>query len=188
MGSPDLTGEALSVHRGTPVYHYLFAVVVAAVGGLLGIIGAVIGEFQAGGLILLPLVAAPIIEEAMKPAGVYIALLRWPNALSSRLFTALLAALGGLVFGLIEAVVYVTIYISDPPEWFVTYRFTLPLALHATTSFIFGLGITIGLIDWAAGRGPLPLRTRNFYIAAVVIHAIFNTIAVTLALTGVFDV
>ena len=66
--------------------------------------------------------------------------------------------------------------------------FTLPLAMHTTTSFIFGLGITVGLIDWAAGRGPIPLRTRNFYIAAVVIHAVFNTIAVTLALTGVFDV
>jgi hypothetical protein len=119
---------------------------------------------------------------------VYIALLRWPDALSSRLFTAFLAGLGGLVFGLIEAIAYVTIYVSDPPEWFVTYRFTLPLAMHTTASFIFGLGLTTGLIDWAAGRGPLPDRTRNFYIAAVLIHAIFNTTALTLELSGVFDV
>jgi hypothetical protein len=180
--------EALPAPRRAPARHYVFAVALAAVGGVLGIIGAVIGELQSGGWLLLPLIGAPVIEEAMKPAGVYITLLRWPNALSSRLFTAFLAALGGLVFGLIEAIVYVTTYVSDPPEWFVTYRFTLPLALHATASFIFGLGITTGLIDWAAGRGPLPLRTRNFYIAAVVIHAIFNTTAVALWLAGVFDV
>lgn len=188
MGSPNLAGEVLPAPRRTPARHYLFAVVLAVVGGVLGIIGAVIGELQSGALLLLPFVGAPVIEEGLKPAGVYIALLRWPGALSSRLFTAFLAGLGGLVFGLIEAIVYVTIYVSDAPDWFVTYRFTLPLAMHTTASFVFGLGLTTGLIDWAAGRGPLPDRTRNLYIAAVLIHAIFNTTALTLELSGVFDV
>ncbi len=167
--------------------HYLFAIVVAALGGVLGIIGAVVQEVPAGvSLLLLPIVGAPIIEEAMKPSGVYIALLRWPAALSNRLFTALRAALGGMGFGLIEAVVFVTIYVSDPPDWFVTYRFTGPLAMHTGASFLFGLGIGSGLIDWAAGRGGLPKRTRNFYIVAVLVHAIFNTTAVALELADVF--
>lgn len=166
--------------------HYLFSIVVAAIGGILGIIGAVVQELQAGALLLLPIVGAPIIEEAMKPTGVYIALLRWPAALRNRLFTAFLAAIGGLVFGLIEAVVYVEVYVGDAPDWFVTYRFTAPLAMHTGASFLFGLGLGSGLLDWAAGRSSLPKRTRNFYIAAVLVHAIFNTVAVALALSGKF--
>jgi len=164
----------------------VFAIVVATIGGVLGVIGAVVQEVQTGGFLLLPIVGAPIIEEAMKPSGVYIALLRWPAALSNRLFVAFLAAIGGLVFGLIEAVVYVTIYVSDAPDWFVTYRFTAPLAMHTGASFLFGLGIGSGLIDWAAGRSGPPKRTRNFYIAAVLVHAIFNTVAVALELADVF--
>jgi hypothetical protein len=100
----------------------------------------------------------------------------------------LLAALAGLSFGVIEAIVYVSVYVSDPPDWFVTYRFTLPLLLHATASFIVGLGINRGLLDWARGGLPLPRATRNFYIAGISLHAAFNTVATALVLSGVFDV
>ena len=186
LGGTESTTLLLAAPRKALARHYLFAVVVAAIGGVLGIIGAVVQEAQAGAWLLLPIVGAPVIVEAMKPSGVYISLLRWPSALSNRLFTACLAGIGGLVFGLIEAVVYVEVWVSDPPDWFVTYRFTAPLAMHTGASFVFGLGIGSGLIDWAAGRGGLPKRTRNFYIAAVLIHAIFNTVAVALALADVF--
>ena len=42
-----------------------------------------------------PFIAAPLIEEALKPTGIYIILLRWPWALLGRLHTALLTATGG---------------------------------------------------------------------------------------------
>jgi len=169
-------------------YHHPLAVVLALLGGVLGIIGAIVTEIQSGGFLLLPIIGAPIIEEAMKPAGVYLLMARWPQALRGRLYTAVLAAISGLSFGLVEAFVYITLYVSDPPDWFVTYRFTAPLALHTGASFIVGLGITRNLWEWTQGREPLAKSSRNLFITAVSIHAIFNTTAIALALSGVLDV
>ena len=173
-------------HPVSPLW-YVFAVLVAVAGGVLGIMGAVIQEVRAGGWLLLPILGAPVIEEALKPAGVYILLARWPFVLRSQWFTAFLSALGGLTFGVLEAFVYVSVYADNPPDWFVTYRFTLPLVLHTTGSFIVGLAINRSLVDWAQGRAPLPKRSRNLYFTAMAIHGIFNAIAVTLSISGVLD-
>jgi RsiW-degrading membrane proteinase PrsW (M82 family) len=166
---------------------YLFALLLALLGGAFGIFGAFVQEVQAGGFLLLPFLGAPIIEELVKPSGVYLLLARWPRLLRGQLHTALLAAVAGLSFGVIEAVVYVTLYVPDPPAWFVTYRFTVGPALHATASFIVGLGINRGLLDWARRGSPLPKATRNFYVAGIGLHAVFNTTVMALAIAGVFD-
>ena len=168
--------------------HHFLALFFALLGGVLGILGALIAEFRGGTPLLLPIVGAPIIEEALKPAGLYILLAKWPQALRGRLYTASLAGLSGLSFGVIEALVYVYVYVPDAPQWFVFYRFSVPLVLHTGASFIYGLGIDRGLIDWAARGTPLPKRTRNVYIAAVCLHAAFNTTAVVLWALGYLDV
>jgi len=90
----------------TPAYQYVLTIILAIVGGFLGILGAVIQEIQSTTTyILLPFLGAPIIEEALKPSGLYLALLWWPRALTSQLFTAMLCALSGLVFGVIEGLI-----------------------------------------------------------------------------------
>jgi RsiW-degrading membrane proteinase PrsW (M82 family) len=171
-----------------PAYQYLLTILLALVGGLLGIVGAIVQEIQSTTTyILLPFLGAPIIEEALKPSGIYLALLWWPRALTSQIFTALLCALSGVVFGVIESFVYVTLYVEDPSDEFVVFRFSVPLGLHAVCSYLVGLGLNQRVIDWAAGRSPLPRASRNFYIAAVAIHGAYNTIAVILSLTGVLD-
>jgi RsiW-degrading membrane proteinase PrsW (M82 family) len=159
----------------------------ALIGGVLGIIGAFVQETQTGGGLLLIFLGAPIIEEGVKPLGVYILHVRWPQYVRGQLYTAFLAALAGLSFGVIESVLYVALYVDDYPDWFPLYRFTLPLMLHATTSFIFGLGINQGLIDWAAGRSPLPKISRNCFIIAATLHAVFNITATALTFAGVLD-
>jgi RsiW-degrading membrane proteinase PrsW (M82 family) len=166
---------------------HLLVILTALVGGALGIAGAFVEEIRAGGFLLLPFVGAPIIEEALKPTGVYIALWRWPQALRSQLYRALLAAAAGVVFGVIESTVYVTVYASDYPDWYIPFRFSVPVALHATCSYIAGLGIDQRLFDWAQGRAPLPKTSRNYFLAAMIIHGSYNLIVTVLALTGVLD-
>lgn len=183
----DVPALAEAETRPPSPFGHLLAAAVALLGGVFGIVGAFVQEVQTGGLLLLPFLGAPIIEELIKPSGVYLLLARWPRLLRGQLHTALLAALAGLSFGVIEAVVYVTLYVPDPPAWFVTYRFTVPLFLHATASFIVGLGINRGLLDWARAGSPLPKATRNFYLAGIGLHATFNTVATALVLAGVFD-
>jgi RsiW-degrading membrane proteinase PrsW (M82 family) len=185
--SVELAATRIPAGRA-PFYQYVLAFIMAALGGLLGIMGALFQEGQTTfGFLLLPFLGAPIIEEALKPSGIYLTLLWWPRALNSQLFTALLCAISGLVFGVIESLVYVTLYVADPSDGFILYRFTVTLALHTVASFVVGLGINYRILDWAAGRSRLPKASRNYYIAGVAIHAIYNTTAVILSFAGVLD-
>ena len=187
LAGADVSG-ALEQKSASSFGGHVLALLLALLGGAFGIFGAFVQEAQTGGLLLLPFVGAPIIEELVKPSGVYLLLARWPRLLRGQLHTALLAAVAGLSFGVIEAVVYVTLYVPDAPAWFVTYRFTVPLLLHATASFIVGLGINPGLLDWASRGAPLPKATRNFYVAGIGLHAAFNTVAFALVLSDVINV
>jgi RsiW-degrading membrane proteinase PrsW (M82 family) len=162
------------------------ALLLALLGGVLGVFGAIVQELQSGGL-AAPFIAAPIIEEALKPAGIYILLIVWPRALAGRLHTATLAAISGLCFGLIESYVYVTWYYPEGDSAYVLFRFTVPVMMHTMASFLVGFGLSRQILDWAAGRAAFPRITRNFYIAAVLLHAIYNTTVVALDLTGVLE-
>jgi hypothetical protein len=173
------------VHRSRPVHAWI--ILLSLAGGILGIGGAFIGELQAGGFLLLPFIGAPVIEEFLKPIGVYLALTRWGYAMGSRLYRASLCAGAGIVFGLIESAVYVWIYAPEHPDWYPVFRFTVPVTLHSVASFTVGLGLDWRVPEWVSHGTPLPGRARNFYFAGVTIHAVYNTSAVVLALLGVFD-
>ena len=167
----------------------LFTIPVAIIGGIFGIVGAIVGELQPGSILLVPLVpilAAPIIEEALKPVGVYLLAVRWPRLLLGRLHTGILGGLAGLTFGIIESLAYVW-GANEPSDAFITYRFTIPLILHTTCSFLVGLGIVRGAVSWATGENPLPKSSRNLYMAAVAIHATFNTLVIALSIAGVLE-
>jgi hypothetical protein len=177
------------VERRAGLFLQLAIVVLAAVGGVLGILGSLISEVQrGGGFVVLPIiVGAPMIEEAMKPAGVYIALLKWPHALRGALHVALLCALGGLVFGLIESWVYVNVYADDPTDSFIRFRYTVPVAVHVVCSFVYGTGLNRSIIDWANGRGRIDRSTRRAYITAAVVHGTYNFMAIVLSVAGVLS-
>ncbi|HZP26249.1 MAG TPA: PrsW family glutamic-type intramembrane protease [Dehalococcoidia bacterium] len=164
--------------------YHLLAVALALAGGAFGIFGAFVEELRTGGGLLALFVGAPIIEEALKPCGVYSLAIRWPKALRNQLYTACLAALGGLAFGLIECWVYLALYVPDHTEAFTIYRLTAPLVMHTVGSFIVGLGINRSLVDWAAGRGRFPRRSRTLYLAAVALHGAFNLATLALYYAG----
>lgn len=166
---------------------HLIALAFALGGGVLGIIGAFVEEVRAGIPVLGPFVVAPIVEEAVKPIGIYLLLYRSPHILRGRLYTASLAALSGLCFGAIESLVYVKLYAADASQAFFIYRFSVTLVLHMTGSFLVGLGITRALLDWANGKASFPKPTRNLYLAAVLLHAAYNTTAFVLETAGVLD-
>ncbi|HXF50412.1 MAG TPA: PrsW family glutamic-type intramembrane protease [Dehalococcoidia bacterium] len=170
-----------------PIGH-LAAAAVAVAGALVAAPLAVIEELRPGlGLLLLPFVAAPTIEEILKPAGVYLLLVRWPRLVRGQLHTALLAALAGLAFGLLESAAFVTIAVDEPTRTFVAYRFTAPVAMHATASLIAGSGIGPDLIAWAKNGAPLPRRAVWRFGAAIALHAAYNLTAVALTLSGALD-
>lgn len=154
---------------------------------MLGILGAAIQELQAGGL-LLAFVGAPIIEEIVKPVGVYYLAARRPWLLRNRLYTAFLAAIAGLVFGVVESLMYVHVYVREHSEAYVVYRFSVTLAVHMAASFIVGLGIGPRLLVALRGETQFFRGGTLFYVAGISLHACYNIVAVVLSATGVLEI
>lgn len=130
-----------------------------------------------GGL-LGPFVAAPMIEESLKPSGVYLLLAKWPQALPNRYYTAFLAALTGLGFALVENQIYLRVYFPDHSHEMALIRYTASLPLHVVASFIFGLGINQKLIAAVKGEIPIFSANKRFFITAMGLHAAFNIFVV----------
>jgi len=179
--------EAVAPAPQPALRHYALALALAILGGLLGLVGAFFEEVRAGGLVLLPIVGAPIIEEVLKPSGIYLLLSRWAYVVRNQVQIAALTAISGLTFGLLESLVYVTVYHRHHSGAFVVYRFTVTVLLHATSSFIAGLGINRRLFDWANGKAPFPKASRNAFVAAILLHGAYNTVVIALSIAGVLD-
>ncbi len=166
---------------------FIAAFALAVLGGAFGILGALFQELRAGISPLIAIVGAPIIEEFLKPSGIYVVVGRWPRLFERQLYIALLASISGLVFGLIESVVYASLYVDDPSSAYLLFRFTVPVALHMTASFIAGWGVSAVLLRWASSGGRFPRASRNAFAAAIALHAIYNTTAIALSIAGVLD-
>lgn len=155
----------------------LLVILIAAGGGFLGVPGAIIQEWSQGSL-LVAFVAAPMIEEVMKPCGVYLLLARWPEALTGRLYTALLAAVGGLSFALIENIIYLQFYFPEHTQTLVVFRYSACLTMHMVCSFILGFGINQKLLASVRGEIPLLQGNKKFFFIPMIIHSLFNIMAV----------
>jgi RsiW-degrading membrane proteinase PrsW (M82 family) len=119
-----------------------------------------------------------MIEEVMKPSGVYLLLVRWPQVLTSRLFTALLAATGGLFFAVVENIIYLQVYFPEHTQTLVVFRYSACLGLHMVCSFIVGFGINQKLLASVRGEIPLLRGNKKFFIIPMIIHSLFNIMAV----------
>ncbi len=153
------------------------AFLIAIGGGVLGILGAIIQELSQGALLVV-FVAAPMIEEVMKPSGVYLLLVRWPQILTSRLFTALLAALGGLSFAVVENIIYLQFYFPEHTQTLVIFRYSACLTMHVVCSFILGFGINQKLLASVRGEVPLLKGNKKFFIIPMILHSLFNIVVV----------
>ncbi|MFC1925490.1 PrsW family glutamic-type intramembrane protease [Chloroflexota bacterium] len=158
---------------------FLLAPLIALFGGVFAVIGAIFEEalhYSFFG----PFIVAPIVEEALKPSGVYLLLAKWPYVLRSRIYTAYLAALGGLVFAAIENALYLWVYIEDPDTTTIMVRWIAGPILHMGCSFIVGFGINEKLLASVKGEVPLLSGNKKFFIIPMVIHGLYNTVAVIL--------
>lgn len=166
---------------------FLAALALAASGGVLGILGAIEAEI-AGSSLLLPAVWAPVIEELAKPLGVYIILARWPatlgihGTLGSKLLTAMFACFGGIAFALVESTVYMNVYFRDHTQSDLVFRYTVPVAIHALASFVFGLGICREAFVPRTASGRPPWAQWGFFAAAMGIHSVYN---ITVTVLGI---
>ena len=155
------------------------------VGGMAGI-GAAVYQEMLHGFWLAVVLVGPAIEEACKPIGVILMLEKRAHWLRSRKHVVIMAVLGALVFATVENLVYVHVYHPRGGTGFVIYRYTVCTAMHVAASGIFGVGLAKMWRQIHLEGGTFDIdRIFRYYVAAVAVHAVYNTAAVVLSLSGV---
>jgi RsiW-degrading membrane proteinase PrsW (M82 family) len=166
--------------RRTPVMTTWLATLIATLAaGPWAILAAILGtSADTQGMAMV--VVGPLCEEVAKVAIAFLIVERWPWLFRWR-FQVLLAALaGGVVFAVIENLLYLNVYIRDPEPWMVQWRWTVCVALHSGCSLIAGLGVARVWSDcWRTHRSPDGNHAIPFIATAALVHGTYNFLALT---------
>ncbi len=154
--------------------------VIVFMAGPLAILGAIINGYG-GNALLMVVFFGPTIEEVLK-----IALPLWVVEkrpwLFSNSFQILLCGIGaGLTFAAIENWIYLNIYIPNASATLITWRWSVCVALHTGCSAIAAYGLVRvrqGMIRH--GNRPQLQDGGHWIITAIVIHGLYNLIAIFL--------
>ncbi len=157
---------------------------VALAAGPWAILAAFLGAYdQAGWGIINVTVIGPLMEEAMKVAAALWVVEKKPFLFLSRLQIGYCALAGGFVFAVIENLLYLHVYVPDPPPALVQWRWTVCVALHMGCSLIAGLGLMrIWSHTITTKTKPHLALGAPYGLTAVVIHASYNGFAVLLSM------
>jgi RsiW-degrading membrane proteinase PrsW (M82 family) len=156
---------------------YIIAPFIAIGGTVIGILGSILRELFHYSYILV-FIAAPIIEEALKPTGLYLMLVLWPKMLKGRIYTALLSALAGLTFAIIENILYLKVYFPHHSLDIVLFRYTAGIGIHVICSFILGFGINQKLLASIRGEIPFLQDNKKFFFIPMILHSLYNVVVV----------
>ena len=144
---------------------------------------------MAGGLIYI-VVIGPVVEEMMKIGAALLVLENRPWLFRNGLQTVIAAAAAGLMFAVVENVLYIHVYNPEGTESFRLWRWTVCTSLHTGTSTIAGLGL---LHMWNKAvapalsnpdtefQRPQVLDAYPYILTAVVIHGAYNAFAVVMS-------
>lgn len=175
------TGFETSPRRTVPkVIVYLLAIV----GGVAGTAAAFYQNMANMSPLLL--FVAPVVEELCKPIGLIIMLDKRPRWVDSRTEVVVLALLAAAVFATLENLLYIFVNAPGMGTGYAIFRFTVPTSMHLIATGVFAVGIGKG---WErmrnhGGRFDIDVCFR-YYLAAVVIHAAYNGVALLLVKLGV---
>ena len=161
---------------------------IAALSGLFAVVGTLLrggGGFGLGGGLIMVCLVGPLTEEIMKAALSMWVVEKRPYLFQSAWQIALTAAASGLMFAVVENLLYLNVYIPNPQPGLVAWRWTACVALHVICTSVAGLGLIRVWQDCVQhGRRPQLTRASAFLASAVAIHSAYNTLAVLSSLLG----
>ena len=188
--SVDGYGEELArrVASTTTLLRWAVAAAIVLGAGPFGILGAIWTGLGIGGGFgyLLGTVVGPVVEEMTK-----IALLLWlverkPWLVAGSVAIVCTGFLSGAVFGAIENVIYLEVYYPDRAEALAPWRWYLTAPMHAVASTVAAVGVARMWRGVMRERTPARIALAYPWIlAAIVLHGVFNAVAITLAFAGI---
>jgi len=95
------------------------------------------------------------------------------------------ALASGLMFAVVENVVYLNVYIPDPSAGLIQWRWTICVLLHSGCSTVAGIG---AWRIWSRfqhhQRAPHLADGASWFVAAIVLHGLYNATVTLLELSG----
>ncbi len=185
-GLPAYRDDYAARRAATPeVRRWLVVGAATLVAGPLGVIGAFLGAFASVGslpvVIFAVVLIGPTVEEFVKAAsGLYLAEQRPWLVPTGWVLVAIVVA-GGLGFAAIENWIYLNVYIEDPSDAIIRWRWIFGPLIHGSASFLAGIGVRrIWEHTHQTGERPNAHRATPWFIAAVALHGTYNFVAVLL--------
>ena len=129
----------------------------------------------------------PMLEEILKIALIYYIVEKKPY-LFHGIFQILIAAMaGGLMFAVIENMIYLNVYIPDPSMEIITWRWSVCVLLHVSCSAIASFGlIRMWLDTFQRQNRPRLELAYPFLAAAMIVHGCYNGLALLMDFAGAF--
>jgi len=164
---------------------WFVTILVALAAGPLAVLTALY-EGNSGGFHLVMLtIFGPLVEETGKVAIAMWVVEKRPFLLSSRFQIFLCALSGGFFFSVIENMLYLYVYVPNPPAELVFWRWTVCVGLHCGCSMIAGIGLQNVWSDSMHNlKRPDILIAAPYLMTAIVIHGIYNGSVVLLEMGG----
>ncbi len=168
--------------RTTKFGNIMAALIAGLAAGPFAVIGAFITGQQTSMSIVYLCFFGPIIEELLKQSGMIYLVERKPYRIFSPWQVAMGAALGALVFAVIENIFYTGIYFSQLPKSdaaiLSAFRWRVCTSLHVICGVIASLGISRVWRNQCKTHKPAQLSLAFPYFAvAMAVHGIYNLIA-----------
>ena len=170
------------ISRTSPAKAWMVAVLLALCGGpwalLATFLGTDSGWYLRGGAVVMLVVFGPAVEETLKIAATAAVVEVRPYLFRRAEQVRFAAAGAALVFAVIENIVYLNVYVPNPPAELVLWRWTVCTALHVGCTTV-AVGGLVGVWRQAITqlRPPrLSLGLRRLVIA-IVLHATYNAAA-----------
>lgn len=188
--TPDgaLTYESWLVRRRaqtTVARTWGVTLLLAVAAGPWALLGAFWGSGQTVSTFVAAVIFAPLVEETMKTAAALWVVEKRPYLFTSRLQIALCVLAAGFVFAVVENLMYLNVYVPDPPAGLAAWRWTVCTALHMGCAFVGGLGLMRIWGRTTATYTPPRISLGYPYLAcAMVIHGTYNAGAVLLEMSN----
>jgi len=148
--------------------------------GPLAILGALFNGYSGTGLVMVVLMG-PTVEEILKLALPLWVIEKRPWLFSQGGQILVCAFAGGMAFAIIENWVYLNIYVPNPSDLLIVWRWTVCVLLHVSCSLIAGIGLIRVRQQMHATRNrPQLFHGARWVVAAIVLHGSYNLLAVFL--------
>lgn len=174
-----------SIQKVTLTRTILITIILALSAGPLAVAGVFMSSFEYSSFFLLNVVIiGPAMEEALKTGALLMTVEKRPWFFKNGLQIVFIAGAGGLLFGVIENLLYFNFYIENPTSEIIRFRWIVCTSLHVGCSLISGLGIRrVWLSSFNDRSQPRTTLWFPWFVTAFVVHAVYNG-SVTLAEVG----